>query len=361
MKKYLSRILCLLMALALVFCFAACVSDKDSKEAEKGETESSVAGTYMLDSMEYEGEKMTAEDLENAGYVLEDFFIILNKDGTGTLCTDGSAEELEWNEDEIIDPATDEAYPYTLKGDKLTVEIEGAEMTFKKTSKKLTVPEKEEEEEEKPEVSATTYVIYAATSDGVTLSGADLIAAGMTTANTYITLNSDGTALFAFLGEENTMGWNSVGMWSASDPTDVATMSIDGDVLAITSDDFSMYFVKEGSSQTPDLPANSTTTGSIAGRYELYGLSDGTATYEGASLLLIVQALELETLDDYMYLELNEDGTGKLVPLGIEGPLEYNQTHLWFEGDSSNLISYTFENGKLTFSMEGYTYVFIRK
>lgn len=352
MKKYLRSILCLLLALSVVFCFAAC-SDKD--EDEDDDEEVTAAGNYVFQSMTSEGITVDADGLETAlGLSADEVFIILNKDGTGTLCFGDEVEELEWDEEEITD-STGEVFSYTLKDGLLTLESDDMEMTFKKTSKKLTVPEVEAE----PEVASTNYTIYAAISEGITLTGADLATTGITTSNSYVTLNDDGTAVFAFMGELENMGWNAAGMWPASDPTDVANMAIDGDVLTISQDGFVMIFVKEGSSQVPELPA--ATSDSVVGRYELYSLSDGTTTYEGATLLLIVQAMEMETIDDYMYLELFEDGTGKLVPMGIEGPIEYNETHLWPQGETSNTIAYTYENGMLTFELEGNIFVFQKK
>lgn len=350
MKKYLRSILCLLLALSVVFCFAAC-SDKD--EDEDDDEEVTAAGNYVFQSMTSEGITVDADGLETAlGLSADEVFIILNKDGTGTLCFGDEVEELEWDEEEITD-STGEVFSYTLKDGLLTLESDDMEMTFKKTSKKLTVPEVEAE----PEVVSTTYGIYAMIADNVTMTQADLAAIGTTPANTYLVLNDDGTGKLTAVGEETNMSWNNAGIWPTSDPTDVASMTIDGDVVTISQDGFVMIFVKEGSSATPVLP----TSDSVVGRYELYSLSDGTTTYEGATLLLIVQAMEMETIDDYMYLELFEDGTGKLVPMGIEGPIEYNETHLWPQGETSNTIAYTYENGMLTFELEGNIFVFQKK
>lgn len=355
MKKYLRSILCLLMALSVVFCFAACGGKNEDDEDEEDEEEVTIAGNYAFHSMTSEGITVDAEGLETAmGISADEVFIILNKDGTGSLCFGTEVDEIEWNEEEITD-SSGEAVSYTLEDDLLTLEVDGVEMTFKKTSKKLTVPEVEEE----PEVTSTSYVIYAATSEGITMTGSDLATAGITTANTYVILNSDGTADFCFMGEKETMGWNSTGMWPASDTSDVASVSIDGDVLTISQENFSMVFVKEGSSQVPDLPAS--TTNSVAGAYQFTSLNDGTSTYEGATLDLVISAMELDSVDDYMYLELYEDGTGILSVLGEESDMEYNETHLWPKGSQSDSIAYTFENGELTFSIDTFTYTFTHK
>jgi len=356
MKKYLRSILCLLMALSVVFCFAAC-SDKEDDEDEEDEG-SSIAGTYVLDSMESDGEEMTAEDLEDVGISPEAFYIVLDEDGTGTSCIEGDEEEIEWDDEELTD-STGESVSYTVKGSKLTIEIEGMTMTFKKTNKKITAKE-EEQVEPAPAVSSTTYSIYAMTMNGVTMSGSDLAAGNITAANTYLTLNSDGTGELAAMGEVSDMGWNNAGIWPASDTTDIASMTIDGDVVTIAADDFTMVFVKNGSNATPTITAPTSGT-PAAGKYSLIAMNDGTTTYEGATLDLAVAALELDSIDDLMCLEINADGTGKLIAMGIEGNIQFNETHWWIEGAESESIAYTYVNGELSFSMEGYTYTFAQK
>ena len=356
MKKYLRSILCLLLALCMVMCFAACSDDDDDEDEE------SIAGNYAFHSMTSEGITMDADALETTlGATADEFFIILNKDGTGTICFAGEVEEITWDEEELTDSYGD-SIAYTIDGNLLSLEVEGVEMTFKKTSKKLEVPENPEvpEEQEEVEPTSTTYGIYAMTMDGTTMSGSDLAAAGITATNTYVTLKDDGTATLSSMGEVEEMGWNNAGMWPQSDPSDVAAITFDGDVLTISAEGFAMVFLKNGSMQVPELPQASTT--SVAGTYELYSMSDGTTTYDYETInTLVLPTLEMESMEQFMSLTLNDDGTAKMIAMGVEADMEYDETTLWPKGQQSEALAYTLADGYLTFEMEGYTYTFAQK
>lgn len=135
MKKYLRSILCLLMALSVVFCFAAC-SD-NGKDDEDDEDE--IAGTYVFHSCTYDGETATVEDMEEmAEYYdldLDEFLsLTLDEDGTGTITLMGEDEDIEWDEDGTMWPEGDEddTVDFKVKNGKLTLEIEGYEYVFKK-------------------------------------------------------------------------------------------------------------------------------------------------------------------------------------------------------------------------------------
>ena len=330
MKKYLRSILCLLLALCMVMCFAACDKDEDEEE------EDSIAGTYVLDSMEVDGEKISGEDLADIGFDPETCYIVLNKDGTGTVCLDGDIAEIEWDDETLT--AEGDSIEYTIKNGKLTIEIEGSTMTFKKTSKKISSEKPKEPEE--PEVQTETYEIYAMISNGMVLKQSDLASAGMTADNSYILLNSDGTASFTFMGETEQMGWNSTGMWPLSDDTDVAAIEFDGDVLTITSDDFSLIFLLEGSHQVPEIEV----TSEAVGTYYLYSM-----TMEGQTLSRTdLQAAGLDYTS--IYITLNADNTGKLVTDGDTESFEWDEEVL---DDGIDEIPYTLDGDILTIEYEG--------
>jgi len=135
MKKYLSRILCLLMALALVFCFAACASDDDDdgeKKSSSGKT-SSVAGTYYFYEMTMDGETIDRDFFEEYGRDYKEIYLKLNADGTGTLNSGEGDQEMEW-EDGSIWPTSDpdDVAEMTVSGGKITLESDGMVMVFKK-------------------------------------------------------------------------------------------------------------------------------------------------------------------------------------------------------------------------------------
>lgn len=348
MKKYLRSILCLLLALCMVMCFAAC--DKDEEEDE--EEDSSIAGTYIIDSVEVGGEEVAAEDLADLGITEDSFYIILNKDGTGFACLDGDKTEIEWDDETLT--ADGESIEYTVKGNKLTIEMDGDKMTFKKTNKKID-PEAEPAE---PEVTSTTYGIYAMIIEGQAVTGADLATLGMTANDTFITLNDDNTGVLSMLGETEDMNWNGSKMWAPNDPTDVVDMELDGDVLTITYDGVPIIFLKNGSTQVPELPQSS----SIAGAYELYSMTEGSTVYDYETIKTIVlPQLNMTSMDELMSLTLNEDGTGKMTAMGVEAEMEYDDTKLWPKGMSSDSIEFTFDGTYLSFELEGYTYTFVQK
>lgn len=350
MKKYLRSILCLLLALCMVMCFAACDKDKDEDEGE--EEDSSIAGTYIIDSVEVGGEEVTAEDLADLGITEDSFYIILNKDGTGFACLDGDKTEIEWDDETLT--ADGESIEYTVKGDKLIIEMDGDKMTFKKTNKKID-PEAEPAE---PEVTSTTYGIYAVIVEGQAVTGADLAAAGMTPADTYVTLNSDGTAVMCMIDEIEEAQWDSTRLWSANDVTDVVALELDGDVLTLSSEGNTLVYLKNGSTQVPELPQSA----SIAGAYELYSMAEGSTVYDYETIKTVVlPALSLSSMDELMSLTLNEDGTGKMTAMGVEAEMEYDDTKLWPKGMASDSIEFTFDGTYLSFELEGYTYTFVQK
>lgn len=132
MKKTLRMILCLVLTLSLMTCFAACdlFGDDEGGSSKSG---SSIAGKYEFYSMTMEGETITAEDLEDMGADPSAMYIEINKDGTAILSTNGEETDMEW-EDNMMWPADDEddKAEFTVSGSKLTLEQDGMEMVFKK-------------------------------------------------------------------------------------------------------------------------------------------------------------------------------------------------------------------------------------
>ena len=121
MKKILSVIL----ALALVLCFAACGSDSKSG--------GSIAGKYNFSYMEMDDLKYTADDLtEMTGEEIE-MYIRLDSDGTGIMYTNGETVDMVYNNGQIwpVDEP-DAKVDLEVKGNTLTMESEGMIMVFKK-------------------------------------------------------------------------------------------------------------------------------------------------------------------------------------------------------------------------------------
>lgn len=151
MKKFLSSLLCLLLALSMVLCFAACASEKkdDEKEEEKtsaeekeeetpeddDETDAVVdpkVGTYELYAMGTEDEMTTAEDIMKEANVttLEGFFgLEMKADGTGVVTLMGESDNITWNATQLID-SDGASVEYEFENDMLAFEIEGVIFAF---------------------------------------------------------------------------------------------------------------------------------------------------------------------------------------------------------------------------------------
>lgn len=102
---------------------------------------------------------------------------------------------------------------------------------------------------------------------------------------------------------------------------------------------------------TPTPPATAAT---VAGEYEFYSMSDGYETFYAKDMEEFLEYLEMDSLDDLMYLKLNEDGTGILSSMDIEGDIEWNDSHMWTKGDPTDRVSYTYKDNKITFWVEEY-------
>ena len=127
MKKYLRGILCLMLVLSMVACFAAC----GAAELE--------AGTYYFVSMTKDGETQTVEDLEKelegTGVSVKDMlYLQVNDDGTAVLCFMGEKQELKWDAENMwpADKDGTNKSGYTYEDGEITLSSEGYSMTFEK-------------------------------------------------------------------------------------------------------------------------------------------------------------------------------------------------------------------------------------
>ena len=144
MKKYLSRILCLLMALTLVFCFTACLSSgKDDDDGDKNEVSifgqkdnDPIVGTYQFLKMTYGDQTITRATIEasaNGRNVDDYFYLKINANGTGVLCSGDEPSEMEYDDTHIWPvEAPDEKAEYTFKNGKFTISADGYVFEFKK-------------------------------------------------------------------------------------------------------------------------------------------------------------------------------------------------------------------------------------
>ncbi|MGN0633594.1 MAG: hypothetical protein ACI4JW_06955 [Oscillospiraceae bacterium] len=93
---------------------------------------------------------------------------------------------------------------------------------------------------------------------------------------------------------------------------------------------------------------------SDAGRYDLYSMTSDGETITMKEMEDMYKEMDQKAPE--MYLELNEDGTGKLV-MGDEDTeeLEWKDGVITADGDD---IEYTIEDGKLTMEDDGTKMVF---
>ena len=126
MKRVLSLILCVVMVLGVAACFAGC-GDKD---------EAGLAGRYNLESMAMGDQVVSMSDLKAmAGEEADslEFYLELRGDGTAVMNMAGDTQELLYKDGMMwAEGEEDEKVPFTVKGNVLTMEQDGAKLTFKK-------------------------------------------------------------------------------------------------------------------------------------------------------------------------------------------------------------------------------------
>lgn len=281
MKQFFSRILCLLLALSLIFCFAACSSKNDQKEKEEKTTQKS--------------EKEEKEE-----------------------------EKEEEQEDE----------------------------------------KKEETPAPAPEASvAGKYLLVEMTKDGTTMNRDVLVQAfaiqGMELDSVfYLELKEDGTAIFCVDSQAAEMKYEDGKLWTIEDPRDKVPFTLEDGKLTLEKDGDKLVFQTGPIASTPLATPSDT---NIVGPYTLLSMNDGTNTYSGEILEMAIATQGLSSVDDLICIELKADGTGTLSSMGKETALTWDDTTIYNTEDSSKSLPYEFDAGYLTFSVENYTYVFIRK
>ena len=87
-------------------------------------SEASNAGKYTITSLSANGTELNLQDLAKAaGSSLDEFYIELKEDGTGSINANGEAQNLTWDKKNIT--VDGEAVPYTVKGNELSIVQEG--------------------------------------------------------------------------------------------------------------------------------------------------------------------------------------------------------------------------------------------
>lgn len=105
---------------------------------------------------------------------------------------------------------------------------------------------------------------------------------------------------------------------------------------------------------------------SVAGTYYFYEMTEDGETISTADMESQLEAyaeyMEEEiSLEDFFYLELNEDGTGKMCMMGVDMEMEWNEDSIWPVDEPDEPVEYTVSGKKLTMSQDGTTIVLKKK
>ena len=129
MKKIISILLCCTLLTGMLLCFAGCGAEPAAAD---------ISGKYVLSSIRQGDQTASKEQLEamlaQNEMSLEDFTIELKSDGTAIYNTFGIEQHLLYGDGKLwSEENPDIAYTYSVDGDLLTVEQDGAQMIFQKT------------------------------------------------------------------------------------------------------------------------------------------------------------------------------------------------------------------------------------
>lgn len=121
MKKVISLILCATMILGIAMCFGGC--------GDKG-----TVGKYNLKTMSVGDTTINVDDLKAlSGQDGLEFYLELKNDGTAELVMGEERQALLYKDGKMwAEDQEDQKVPFTVKGNTLTLEQDGAKLTFKK-------------------------------------------------------------------------------------------------------------------------------------------------------------------------------------------------------------------------------------
>ena len=334
MKKTAKLLLCFLLILSLLFTAAAC-----SKKEEK----QNAAGYYILEAVSEDGEEL---DLEALGFSQDEAFLLLNEDGTAVLYLFDELTDLTWRNDQLRSVEGDDPLTFKLEDKLLTFEIDGTELTFKRSKddppdidalrQKLAEPT----EPAAPDGPVGGYILDSMTMEGTTIDAEMLASLGMTA---YIEFFEDGTGTIDLMGETEDFEWEDDTIYADGE---ALTFTLEGDVLTVTDGDGVMVF---HAGEKPETPIVIPTEPIVypdelpEGRYYLIEASNGGTTVSGDDLVAT-------GLSD-TYIEFRADGTGEI---GIMGEIEEFTWEGTVMTDSiGDVLTYTYDGTEVSFEAEG--------
>ena len=193
-------------------------------------------GTYLLTGLKIDGEDYS-DYISLVGY--ENYTIIFNADGTGSLAGGGSNVRFTWNGN-MMDDGSDQI-PYTYENDTIRFETEGVEMTFTRGTAPVSTPSPSTSTSPSTGNAAPggTYWLSGLKIDGEDYSG---YLAQLGYDKYSIVFNSDGT------GTLNTDDGNVKFTWDASvidDGTDRIPYTCIGNSVSFETEGVEMTFTRE--------------------------------------------------------------------------------------------------------------------
>lgn len=201
-------------------------------------------GCYILQSMTMDGETIDVETLEMIGMVA---YLEFYEDGTGVADLMGDTDDFTWADGEVY--SEDEVLTYTLDGDTLTLTDGEDVMVFvagEKPETPIVIPtEPIVYPDELPE---GRYYLTKASNGGTTVSGDDLVAAGLS--DTYIEFRADGTGEVVIMGDVEEFTWE--GTVVTDSIGDMLTYTYDGTEVSIEAGGTMMTFSKSAPAATND-------------------------------------------------------------------------------------------------------------
>ena len=204
-------------------------------------------GCYILQSMTMDGETIDAETLEILGMVA---YLEFYADGTGVADLMGDTDDFTWADGEVY--SEDEVLTYTLDGDTLTLTDGDGVMVFvagEKPETPIVIPT--EPIVYPDELPDGVYYLTEVSANGTTVSGDDLVAAGLS--DTYIEFRADGTGELGVMGDAEEFTWEGTVMTDSIG--EVLTYTYDGTEVSFEAEGTVMTFSKSAPAATNDLEA----------------------------------------------------------------------------------------------------------
>lgn len=130
MKK---SIVCLILILSVLFCFAACESDAAPATTE-APIKQYITGRYELEKIEYaNGTVSTGEVLQSSEEIMGNMYVELFSDGTAQLALLGQIHDMEFSEDQMWQIGyTNHTYDFSVSNGKVILKRDGDTYTFVK-------------------------------------------------------------------------------------------------------------------------------------------------------------------------------------------------------------------------------------